>query len=605
MNWVLLTNSLVVAGLSTFASIILGFVAALWVTGLKGHWRVAVLGLAIVALALPPFMATNCWLHFLGATGVWRGWLPFNIFSLGGAIWILSLLTWPISLFLVCGAWTRLEASQLESEPAASGSPLIRGLLLPVARTALAQAAVLTFVIALNNFAVPTILQVKVFTEEIWVRFNTAFDTRGVLLLSWPLLLAPLLVLFWLQRREIRWPRLTAGISPTLFRRQLGRGWFWSCGALTIGVCVLSVGLPLGQILTAKRTWVELHGALAAGKWAVWNSCCYAGGAATVVIGLAVLTSVTLHERGFSSTIRFGVRPSPGAATSNVVPACEIHSPQCSRGLLRPGTGALLCSLFNLITWLPFLLPGVLLGIGLIALFNHSWSGAFYQSAGIVILAFLIRYFALGWHTVTHAVRSVDRDLEDVARLNGATRWKLFYYVHWPQLRPMAAAAWYIVFLLCLWDVESMILVTPPGGETLALRIFNLLHYGHNAQVNALCFVLLVVALAPLAGWIAWRALWRMTRSLRSNSPGARTSVRSSERSGQGNFSQSNADTTRRLLRTEAVTMQLNRGGARRSRRFCCKCLGAWNVLLIHYLVSRLKRRERRAPPLYVARSSI
>ena len=70
--------------------------------------------------------------------------------------------------------------------------------------------------------------------------------------------------------------------------------------------------------------------------------------------------------------------------------------------------------------------------------------------------------------------------------------------MQWAQISPQAAALWYIVFLLCLWDVESMILVVPPGGETLALRIFNLLHYGHNAQVNALCLTLLALAVAPL-----------------------------------------------------------------------------------------------------------
>ena len=70
--------------------------------------------------------------------------------------------------------------------------------------------------------------------------------------------------------------------------------------------------------------------------------------------------------------------------------------------------------------------------------------------------------------------------------------------------------SWYIVFLLCLWDVESMILVVPPGGETLALRVFNLLHYGHNAQVNALCLTLLALAVAPLLVWKAWCvAAWR------------------------------------------------------------------------------------------------
>jgi DNA-binding beta-propeller fold protein YncE len=53
--------------------------------------------------------------------------------------------------------------------------------------------------------------------------------------------------------------------------------------------------------------------------------------------------------------------------------------------------------------------------------------------------------------------------------------------------------------------VESMILVVPPGGETVALRVFNLLHYGHNALVNALCLTLLALAVAPLLAWKAWR----------------------------------------------------------------------------------------------------
>ena len=50
----------------------------------------------------------------------------------------------------------------------------------------------------------------------------------------------------------------------------------------------------------------------------------------------------------------------------------------------------------------------------------------------------------------------------------------------------------------------------------MALRIFNLLHYGHNAQVNALCLILLLVALAPLALY----QMWQVTRQrLRIFSP--------------------------------------------------------------------------------------
>jgi len=63
-----------------------------------------------------------------------------------------------------------------------------------------------------------------------------------------------------------------------------------------------------------------------------------------------------------------------------------------------------------------------------------------------------------------------------------------------------------VVYLLCLWDVETLVLIVPPGGETLALRTFNLLHYGHNPQVNALCLALLAMAVLPLVTWMFWGA---------------------------------------------------------------------------------------------------
>ena len=80
-------------------------------------------------------------------------------------------------------------------------------------------------------------------------------------------------------------------------------------------------------------------------------------------------------------------------------------------------------------------------------------------------------------------------------------RWVL---VDWPQTRPQLLALGYVLYLLCLWDVETINLIMPAGGETLALRIFNLLHYGHNGEVNALCLLLLLLALLPLViGWLA------------------------------------------------------------------------------------------------------
>jgi ABC-type Fe3+ transport system permease subunit/DNA-binding beta-propeller fold protein YncE len=492
MNWLLLKNSLLVSALTTLLAVSAGFVAALWLMALERRWRNRVLAAAVMALALPPFLVTNCWLHFLGGTGVWRSWLPLNIFSLGGTVWVLALLYWPIALLLVWSAWQRLEPAQLEADPAVCGSALVRGLLVPLARGPLVQASVLTFVLALNNFAVPAILQVKVFPAEIWVRFNTTFDTVGALQLSWPLVVGPLLLLIWLSRREIAWPRIQETVPAKTFRRQLGEGWLWFSGVVTALLLLLAVGLPLGQIAFVNRTWMELPGALAAGQSAVWNSFWYAALAATVIIAAALALSFRSSRRKEAPT--------------------DDQSLIANR---RVGRMSLLTSAATVGCWLPFLVPGVLLGIGLIVVFNRPVLAAFYQSAGIVILAFAIRYFALGWSAVSHALRTTDPDLADAAKLDGATRWQLLRFVQWPQVAPQIAAAWYIVFLLCLWDVESMILVVPPGGETLALRIFNLLHYGHNAQVNALCLTLLGLAILPLAGWTAWQWLSKSRGVLR------------------------------------------------------------------------------------------
>ncbi len=461
MNWTLLGNSLLVSASATLLAVAMGFFAALFLAGLEWRRRRWLVGLAVLALALPPFLVTGCWLHLLGLTGVWRRWLPFDIYSLGGAVWILSLMLWPISLLLILSAWHRLQPNQLENEPALAGWPLMRWLLAPLAGNALAQSAVVTFVLALNNFAVPAILQVKVFPVEVWLAFNTNLKIGAALARSWPLALAPLLLLFWLRHRGIAWPRLEGKVSAGVFRRQLGVGWFSLSALVALGVMGLSAGLPLVDLCANKRTWLEFIPAFKAGQGAIVDSLVFSTVSAALVVGIALVT-------------------------------------------WRWPIGGL--------TWLPFLVPGVLLGIVLIFLFNRGALSSLYRSAGIVFVAWTARYLAVGWNTVAQALRSVDGDLSDAARLEGASRWQLLRDVHWPQVALPAAAAWYLTYLFCLWDAETLILIMPPGAETLSIRVFNFLHYGHNAQVNALCLVLLMLALAPLIVFVAVGA-WTRRKS--------------------------------------------------------------------------------------------
>ncbi len=456
MNWPLLCNSLAVSGATTLLSVAGGMLAALWFSASQSRWRTIFLGCAVVALALPPFLDVNCWIALLGENGTWRHWLPVNIYSVGGAIWVLALLNWPITFLFVTAAWWRVQAAQLEVDPLLEGRFLLRWLLLPVARAEILQAAILTLVLALNNFAVPAILQVKVFPAEIWVRFNTTFDYAGALELSWPLVLAPVILMLCFRGGNNSWSWQSNPAAARAFRQQLGARWHWAGGAAALALVGFSLGVPVWQLASNPKTWREFLPAFAAGHSAIFHSLLFSTGSATIVVAAALLT-----------------------------------------WRMRLDT----------VLWLPFFMPGVLLGIALIWIFNRRGLSAIYQSAAIVFLAYAIRYAGLGWNAVARAIRSGDPSLAAMARLEGASAWQTFRHFHWPQTFAQLAAAWYVTYLLCLWDVETLVLIVPPGGESLSLRVFNLLHYGHNSQVNALCLLLLVLALFPLLAAVAFHAI--------------------------------------------------------------------------------------------------
>ena len=449
MNWRLLGNSVLVSAATTLLACAFGFCAAICLAALPRRSQKLALVSGILALMLPPFLATNCWIHLLGATGVWRPWLPLNIYSMPGVIWIMSLMYWPITLLLVLGAWQKLERAYFEADPALRGTPLIRWLLLPSARAALAQAGLITFVLALNHFAVPAILQVKVFPAEVWLRLSTQLDSSGALAMSAPLVAISLCGLLLLRTRELAWPTREGSAPAATIRMQLGPLFFF-CAAATALVLVFAVVIPLAQIVLDAKAWRELP---------------------------------TVFNATFAS-LRVSLLYAAVAAT-----LCAIIAGYCWRW--RLGWSA----------WLLFLTPGVLIGAALIYIFNRPILDAIYHSAAIVIIALTARFVALNWHAARAAMQRIDRDLLDATRLETASRWKTFLTAYWPQAANTFAAAWFITYLFCLWEVEPLIMIYPPGGETLALRIFNLLHYGHIAQVNALCLLLLGLAMLPLLVW--------------------------------------------------------------------------------------------------------
>jgi ABC-type spermidine/putrescine transport system permease subunit II len=62
---------------------------------------------------------------------------------------------------------------------------------------------------------------------------------------------------------------------------------------------------------------------------------------------------------------------------------------------------------------------------------------------------------------------------------------------------------WIVIFVLSLKDVEAAVLLAPPGGDTLAVRVMTMLHYMPDAQVSALCLIQVALTAASVAVLVA------------------------------------------------------------------------------------------------------
>ena len=83
-------------------------------------------------------------------------------------------------------------------------------------------AAAMVFVLAVANFTVPVLFQVRVFTEAFWIRFNTRFDVAGAMAVGWPLWVLPILFLLVWKPGAWIWPRVEPDAPPSVWGQALG-----------------------------------------------------------------------------------------------------------------------------------------------------------------------------------------------------------------------------------------------------------------------------------------------------------------------------------------------------------------------------------------------
>jgi ABC-type Fe3+ transport system permease subunit len=151
-------------------------------------------------------------------------------------------------------------------------------------------------------------------------------------------------------------------------------------------------------------------------------------------------------------------------------------------------------------------IPGPLLGIGLVHVLNHppdsplaplTW---LYDTNFAPWLVQTMRAWPLATLVLWPALASVPQATLDAAATDGTGPIGRLWRIALPQRWPAVVAAWLVSLAIAVGELAATIIVIPPQTSTmLSIRVFQLLHYGVDDRVAAICLVM-VIGIATITG---------------------------------------------------------------------------------------------------------
>jgi putative spermidine/putrescine transport system permease protein len=181
----------------------------------------------------------------------------------------------------------------------------------------------------------------------------------------------------------------------------------------------------------------------------------------------------------------FGVSVTLASLVTAISLCCGTAAAYAIARFPFPGRGALL-TVFTA----PLLLPGIILGLGLLLVFARlgwlaTWPGLTIAHC-LVTLPYAIR-------VVLTALRGIDATLEEAAGTLGAPPWRVFRRVTLPLMLPGMIAAAALSFLASFDEVVISLFLVGPRLTTLPIEVFHAIEYQADPQISALSVVLITL----------------------------------------------------------------------------------------------------------------
>jgi iron(III) transport system permease protein len=457
--------------------------------------------IALLPLMLPPLGVILGWTTLYGDGGYltsfvtgtlhlpWDLGRPVGMGVMGGAV------SMPIALITVRAALRGGDAS-LEEAARSAGASTVRVLsriTIPMLRPALLGAGLLIFTLSLEQLGIPIFLGaqhnvqfIASYLYDTWSNSPTpdpASVSAGAVLF---LLAATVLIV--LRRRLLGSEDRFVSASRSSMAEPLPlRLWRAPLTLLILAYLSVTTFAPVGGVILAS--FVSILTPLISPFHLL-----------TLDNFRAAFQDPTLKQSIFNSLIVAGAG---GLATTGLIAIATLVAHR-SRFAIRHSLRFLMLY--------PRSVPGIIISLA------FFWSFLFFVPPGAWVrnnlvgegLALAVRGIPLAYMVMYPSLARIAADLDDAARIAGASWWETSRRVVLPLLRPAILGSLAVLFVAIINDYEAAIFLSKPGTELMGVEMLRSYARGITGPVAALAVVQLAISAVVLgAGGLLFA---RMTR---------------------------------------------------------------------------------------------
>ena len=486
LNFDALRNTL----LASFATMLLGTLFAFplaWLVGRTNlYGRRFFRSLFVLTYMVPPYVGAMAWLRLLNPNvGTVNHWLrvllhlsdapgPLNVYSLPGLIWVLSTFYYPYAFITISRAMEKMDPSLEEASRAAGASPLktLVTVTLPLMTPSLISGALLVFVSAASCYGIPSIIGApgRVHTVTTRIVEYVSLGQQGIndaTGLSVFLLTIAVVILFLSDVVLARKQYITVSgksVQPALVDL---RSWRVPLTALVTLFAVIVILIPFATILFTSFKIDVGKSVLRAGNFTLGNWKTIFGRAET----LHCLKNSLLY-----ATITATVGIVIACTMSYLLQRTRIRGRKIPDFLITLGSGT----------------PSVVIALSLIMTMKGNFGINIYNTAYIMIIAYLIKYLMMGMRTVVSAMSQIHVSLEESSQISGASWLRTMYRITGRLIFPSIAAGWFLIFIPSFYELSMTTLLYSSNTKTIGFQLYEYWTFTSQPMACAMAFGILM-----------------------------------------------------------------------------------------------------------------